>query len=67
MSQDHTKHGPDSRLRFVFNDAVLLYDLATEATLRDIALTLERISKQRYGKPISIDVIVPRKAGTKQL
>lgn len=49
-------HRDDSRLRLVFDEKVVSYGLAADATFGDIAEALERISIQRFGTPVSIDV-----------
>jgi hypothetical protein len=46
----------DARLRFVFNDAVMSFDLATNPTLEDIARKLGEPALGRHGTPVAIDV-----------
>jgi hypothetical protein len=46
----------NSRLRFVFDEAVVSFDLAANSTLEDVARTLGELESLRYGKPITIDV-----------
>lgn len=46
----------NSRLRFVFSDTVLSLGLSANATLEDVARTLGKLSKRRYGNPVAIDV-----------
>lgn len=47
-----------SRLRLVFSDRVVTRELLANATFEDVARTLGRISKRRYGSPLAIHVIV---------
>jgi hypothetical protein len=49
-------HASDSRLRFVFDDAVVSFGLAVNATFEDIARTMGKLSNRRYGNPVAIDV-----------
>jgi len=49
-------HVPDNRLRFIFNDTVVAVRLAANATFEDIARTLGKLPRQRYGDPLAIDV-----------
>jgi hypothetical protein len=51
-------HTGNSRLRLVFDDAVVSFDLAANATFEDIARTLGELSNQRYRNPVAIDVIL---------
>ena len=51
----------DSRLRIVFNDAVVSSGLANDATLEDIARVLVTLAPHHHGHPIAIDVTL---AGT---
>jgi hypothetical protein len=55
----HADHAENSRLRFVFNGTVVLFSLAADATLEDIALALGGLEPQQYGNPIAIDVTLP--------
>jgi len=52
----------DSRLRFLFSDAVVSRNLAQDATFEDIARKLEELGLRHCGHPIAIDVTlaVPR-------
>jgi hypothetical protein len=56
MQPTHADHAHDSRLRIVFDDAVLSFDLAANATFADIALALGDVVSQHDGVPIAIDV-----------
>jgi hypothetical protein len=51
----------DNRLRFVLSasdkDTIVSVGLAAEATLEDVALTLSKYPRWRYGKPVSIRVV----------
>jgi hypothetical protein len=49
-------HAEDNRLRFVFDDAVVSFRLAANATFEDIARTLAELAPQHYGDPLAIDV-----------
>ena len=42
-------------LRFVFDDAVVSFSLAANATFEDIARTLEQLAPRHYGDPLAID------------
>ena len=55
----HADHARNSRLRFVFNGTVVLFSLAADATLEDIALALGGLEPQQYGNPVAIDVTLP--------
>ena len=46
----------DSRLRFVFHDAVVSLGLDANSTFEDIARTLGELEPMRYGIPVSINV-----------
>lgn len=52
----------DSRLRFVFSDVhsdtVVSVGLSANATFEDVARTLSRFPKRRYGTPVAIHVTV---------
>lgn len=48
----------DSRLRFVFGDAVLLFSVAPEVTLGEIARRLGELSSRRRGAPLAIDLTI---------
>lgn len=56
MASIYSKHMPDNRLRVIFGGAVVAIRLAANATLEDIARTLEELPRQRYGDPLAIDV-----------
>ncbi len=49
-------HSNDSCLRFVFDDAVVSFDLAVDATFEDIARVLGELMSRHRGNPIAIDV-----------
>ncbi len=49
-------HAPDSRLRFVFDDAVHAVGLAANATFGDIARAMGDMASKRRGIPVAIDV-----------
>ena len=48
----------DSRLRFVFGDAVVSLNLAADATLEDIAWSLRGLKAAHHGNPLAIDVVL---------
>jgi hypothetical protein len=60
MQADHTG---DSRLRFVFDDAVVSFGLAADVTFGEIARTLGELSSRRYGSPVAIDVTLGSRGG----
>ncbi len=45
-----------NRLRFVFDDAVVSFRLAAEATFEDIAQTFGELAPRHHGNPVVIDV-----------
>jgi hypothetical protein len=52
-----------SRLRVVFDEAVVSLELAAQATFEDVARTLGELEPQRYGSPISIAVTLADRPG----
>lgn len=56
MQPIQVDHATDSRLRFVFNDTVVSSVLAADATFGEVARTLGKLSRKRYGNPVAIDV-----------
>jgi len=46
----------ERRLRFVFGDRVVSYQIAAGATLAEVAMALEECSSRGYGEPLAIDV-----------
>jgi hypothetical protein len=56
-------HTCDSRIRFVFSDAVVSLDLAADATFEDIARKLGELKATRHGNPVAIDVTLAMPAG----
>jgi hypothetical protein len=56
LQLNQVKTGGDSRLRFVFDDAVISLRLASDATFEDIARTLEKVGAKHRHKPVAIDV-----------
>ena len=52
----HSETARYSQLRFVFDDAVLSFDIAADATFGEIARALDGVSMLRHGHPIAIDV-----------
>jgi hypothetical protein len=53
----------NSRLRFVFRDAVITLGLAADATFEDIARNLEDVAAKHCGKPVAIDVTLGAPGG----
>jgi hypothetical protein len=54
-------HVPDSRLRFVYQDSVKSFSVASDVTFGEIAQTLDGLSSERDGNPVAIDVtLLPR-------
>jgi hypothetical protein len=49
-----------SRLRFVFDGAVVSLSLGAHATFGEIARRLSELSRRRYGNPVAIDVTLGR-------
>jgi hypothetical protein len=47
-----------NRLRFVFDDAVVSCGLPIDATLEDIACSLDTLVSHHDGAPIAIDVML---------
>ena len=42
------------RLRIVFGQTMVTRDISVNATYEDIARTLSKLSKRRYGRPLAI-------------
>jgi len=53
MQAEHREH---CRLRFVYDDTVVSYDLAVDATFGEIAQKLRELLYDRYSTPVAIDV-----------
>jgi hypothetical protein len=51
-----TNRNSDSRLRVVFDDAVVSLRLAPDATLADAARTLGELAPHHRGDPVGLDV-----------
>jgi len=49
-------HPEGSRLRFVFDDAVVSFNLAENADFGEIARIMDELMKQDSGRPLGIDV-----------
>ncbi len=56
MRHTQIERSDDSCLRFVFDDAVLSFDIAVNATYADIAQALRKLSSQHHDIPVAIDV-----------
>ena len=52
-----------SRLRCIFDDAVISFDLGDRPTLGDIALMLNEPTLSRHGRPLAIDIAWPGLGG----
>jgi hypothetical protein len=63
MQPIQVDHSGDSRLRFVFHDAVLSFSLAANSTFEDIARTLSELEPQCHGNPVAIDVTLADRRG----
>jgi hypothetical protein len=66
MQPNQIDHAGESRLRFVFDHAVVSCGLAADATVEDIAWTLGELTPLYPGNPIAIYVTLPagkRKSG----
>ena len=50
----------DSRLRLIYKDTEMSFLLAANATLGEVARTLDDISKQRFDNPVAIYVTLGR-------
>ena len=56
-------HAANSRLRFVYKDALVSFSVAAGATFGEIAETLSSLAGQRRGRPVAIDLtLVARSA-----
>jgi hypothetical protein len=53
------------RLRFVFDDAVVSLNLATDATFEDVAQRWEELAERHRGGALAIDITFPALAGVK--
>ncbi len=58
MQAAQIDHAKDMRLRVVFDETVQSFNLSANATVEDIVLMLSALPKQRYGNPLSINVIL---------
>ncbi len=59
MESKQFDQAADGRLRFVFEDAVVSFDLEPGATLADIARKWGRLSRGRHGHPVGVVVTLP--------
>ena len=55
--------GRQSRLRIVFDDAVVSLSLAAEETLGEIARRLSELSDQRRRRPVAVEVTLGLRPG----
>jgi hypothetical protein len=62
MQHDQPRHHGGARLRFVFDDGVMLFDLRADATFEDVALKLGDPGLRGRGRPIAIFVARPSRA-----
>ena len=58
---DHLRH---SRLRLMYSDAVVSFNLASNVTFSEIARKLDELSVERHGSPLAIDVTLTRHGAT---
>lgn len=58
MQRKKSRRTSESRLRFVFSDEVVSFNLADGLTYGDVALTLEELSGRHNRHPIAIDLTV---------
>ena len=58
MQHFNVDHAGNNRLRFIFDDAVVSFSVAADATLEDIARTFGELAPQHYGNPLAIEVIL---------
>jgi len=63
MRSTHVDHAAGSRLRIVFNDTVVLFNLDAPMTLGEIARTLDQLPNERYGNPVAIDITLGSRGG----
>jgi hypothetical protein len=56
MQSIQVDHAGDNRLRFVFDDAVVSFNLAAHATFEDVAWTLGELAQEHHINPLAIDV-----------
>ncbi|QEX17580.1 hypothetical protein FRZ44_28820 [Hypericibacter terrae] len=56
MPRRFIDRAPDHRLRFVYNDAVVSFSVASDVTFGEIAQTLDCLSSEREGNPVAIDL-----------
>lgn len=55
MHHNHTELTED-RLRIVFNDTVVSFDLAVDITFGEVARALDDLSNRRTCSPVAVDV-----------
>lgn len=58
MESIGTNQGQENSLRVTFREKVVSLSLSEDATFEDIARTLGKLSKRRYGNPVGICVIL---------
>jgi hypothetical protein len=63
MQLIHADRAGGSRVRFVFNEAVVSFSRAGDVTFGEVARTLGELSSQRYGDPVAIDVTLGSRNG----
>jgi len=59
MQPAQRDHAGDRRLRFVFDDSVMSFSLATDATFEDVARKWGLVARRHAGTPLAIDVTLP--------
>jgi hypothetical protein len=58
MQPMRNEHANDSRLRFVFDDGVVAFALAADATVGEVARLWDNVSRWHVGQAVGIDVTV---------
>lgn len=64
MQLDPATPSGDSRIRCVFDDAVMSFALGDHPTLGEIADMLSAPAMRRYGAPLAIDIAWPKAMAT---
>ena len=56
MGSLRVAHVDDSRVRFVFNEAVRFFSASADTTFAEIAEMLDQLANPRFGDPVAIEV-----------
>jgi hypothetical protein len=59
MQPNSLDHAGSRRLRFVFDDSVVSFSLAADATFEDVARKWGQLAARHPGNPLAIDVTLP--------